>query len=100
MKHRWEKINPPAGFFNLCFICVHLWLIYSDEVVVAFAHQLSRRDLAVEKKVSTTFASLRLSADWNFFSSPIKASTERERFLRLASEMSRHISGEPEAMRV
>src|ERR1039458_615957 len=75
-------------------------MIHSDEVEVPFAHQLSRRCLAVAKIFSTALASPLLSALWNFFSSATNASTEREIFFRLASAMSRHISGEPDAMRV
>jgi hypothetical protein len=54
-----------------------------------------------QKTFETALASPRfLSALWNFCSSAINASTDCERFLRLASAMSRHISGEPDAMRV
>ena len=75
-------------------------LIHSDEVEAPFTHQLSRRCLAVANIFSTALASSLFSAAWNFFSSATNASTEHERFLRLASAMSRHISGEPDAMRV
>src|ERR1039458_5106787 len=77
-----------------------LGAFHSDEFEARQTHQLSRRCLAVVKYFSTALASLHLSADWNFFKSETKASNDREICLRLASAMSRHISGEPDAMRV
>src|ERR1700733_1048060 len=90
-----EALSPNDGVWMLVIGAFH-----SDERVVALAHQWSRRCRAVVKYFSTARASLLLSALWNRFSSATNASSERERFLRFASAMSRHISGEPEAMRV
>src|SRR5258708_40157898 len=83
--------------FNLCFIC---GLIYSEENAVELLHHLSRRDFAVSKKFEIALASALFKLRWNFCNSEMKASNDLERFFRLASAMSRHISGEPDAMRV
>ena len=69
-------------------------------VEVESARQLSRLAFAVSKNLEIDFASDFFKTRWNFFNSETKASTDRERFFRLASAMSRHISGEPDAMRV
>src|SRR5580698_3983581 len=79
---------------------VGAWCFHSGEVDAPHAHQLSRCSLAVAKNFSTAFVSFCLSAVWKRFNSAVNASRERVRFLRLANAMSRHISGEPDAMRV
>src|ERR1017187_6968916 len=89
------------GTFNLvCFIRVHLWLFHSGDGETQPAHQLSRRFLAVSKNVAMVSASAFFSTRRNFCKSAMKASSDFARFLRLARAMSRHISGEPDAMRV
>src|SRR6266567_6433853 len=60
----------------------------------------SRRCLACSKNSSMALASAFSSANWNSCKSSTNTPRTRARFLRFASAISRHISGELEAMRV
>src|ERR1039458_9723765 len=80
--------------------CLSVFIRGFYSVEVESARQLSRLAFAVSKNLEIDFASDFFKTRWNFFKSETKASTDREMFFRLASAMSRHISGEPDAMRV
>ena len=107
MKHRCEHRsrlqNRAIRESADVFICVHLCSSVADSFRrrrSAFRAPVVAALFGRCKNFSTAFASPLFSALWNFCNSPMNASTDRARFLRLASAMSRHISGEPDAMRV
>src|SRR5581483_3390874 len=81
------------------FICIHL-SPYSDETEVALTYQESRRLFAVSKNFAIARASDFFRIAWKRFNSSMNVSTERAMFFRFDNAMSRHISGEPDAMRV
>src|SRR5207247_5076774 len=78
----------------------HLRTIHSGEGDTAFPAQWSRRFFACSKNLEIALAFPRLSARLKFCRSAMNNSKTRERFWRLLSAMSRHISGDPEAIRV
>jgi hypothetical protein len=97
---RRARSDAPYLQIKPVFIRVHPWLIHSGDADAQPAHQSSRRCLAVSKNFVMALASPSFTKHSNFRKSAMKAFSDFARFLRLASAMSRHISGEPDAMRV
>jgi hypothetical protein len=77
-----------------------IYTVHSGEGEPALADQASRRCLAWSKNFEMARSSQRSNARLNSPSPSAKADRARSKFARLAIAMSRHISGEPAAMRV
>src|SRR2546428_10833571 len=77
-----------------------IWNFHPGDGEAVCPLQASRRCLAASKNSSMVLASAFSRASWNSFKSSTNTPRTRARFLRFASAISRHISGELEAMRV